>query len=93
MKDTTDLIYKKKMKVENEGTSDVVIRKDRRIFASCSGNDNKIRIWDYKKSRLLCALKMHNDRINRLIFQNVVGSAHLASASADGTIGIWDIYN
>jgi len=81
-------ITKKHILTQN-GISQVKIRQDEKIYATC-GWDRRIRIFNFKKHTPLAILKYHTESIYTLDFSS---NNILASGSKDMKIALWSIYN
>ncbi|CDJ57716.1 WD-40 repeat protein, putative [Eimeria maxima] len=53
------------------------------------GIDGSVYIWDMKAQQQRAALQGHQDRITELTFSE--NGYYLATASADGTVRLWDL--
>ena len=61
----------------------------RGTLLASAGEDQGIRIWDWKNGTTLAVLRGHTRQVNSIVFSP--DGSSLASASDDGTIKIWDI--
>lgn len=74
---------------ESPGFIDAIaISGDNQVLIS-AGNDKTTRFWDAKTGAQLDVAVGHTQTINDLVFS--ANSLTFASASADGTVGIWDM--
>ncbi|KAL3137617.1 hypothetical protein ABBQ38_004894 [Trebouxia sp. C0009 RCD-2024] len=77
------------LEVKQHGIADICIRPDQRLFAT-AGWDGKLRLFHHKKMRPLAILQYHRKGVTALAFQP--HNQRLISASRDGTIAIWSVF-
>ncbi|KAL3150822.1 hypothetical protein ABBQ32_000580 [Trebouxia sp. C0010 RCD-2024] len=77
------------LEVKQHGIADICIRPDQRLFAT-AGWDGKVRLFHHKKMRPLAILQYHRKGVTALAFQP--HNQCLISASRDGTIAIWSVF-
>ena len=71
------------------GLQTVCMRPDGRVFAA-GGWDHRVRVWQWRKLKPLAVLKQHTGTVNAVTYSPC--SRWLASASADGTIALWNLF-
>lgn len=77
------------LEVKQQGIADICIRPDQRLFAT-AGWDGKVRLFHHKKMRPLAILQYHRKGVTALVFQP--HNQCLVSASRDGTIAVWSVF-
>ena len=70
------------------GFACAAIRHDGRIVV-CGGWDGKIRVFGWKRLKVLAILKYHTEIVNKLCFNQ---DNLLAAGSKDGRISVLDVY-
>ncbi|XP_047141845.1 guanine nucleotide-binding protein subunit beta-like protein 1 isoform X3 [Hydra vulgaris] len=72
----------------SSGYSVLSIRSDKKIVA-CGSWNGVVRLYSWKKMKLLAILKYHNKGISSIVYSsgNIIGIA-----ARDGKISIWDVY-
>lgn len=82
--------------IKNPGINCVRIRKDQKIF-STGGNDGRVRVFSWKSLRPLAVLTEHRATLNDIVYSpgklDLWKSQVMASASSDGQISLWNLYN
>lgn len=82
--------------IKNPSTNCVRIRKDQKIF-STGGNDGRVRVFSWKSLRPLAVLTEHRATVNDIAYSpgkvDLWKSQIMASASNDGQISLWNLYN
>ncbi|KAL0053659.1 hypothetical protein WJX82_009020 [Trebouxia sp. C0006] len=77
------------LEVKQQGIADICIRQDQRLFAT-AGWDGKIRVFHYKKQKALAFLQYHKKGLTALAFDS--RGQRLVSASRDGNIALWSVF-
>lgn len=90
------LINRGDISIKNAGINCIKIRKDRKIF--CAGGwDGRVRIYSWKSLRPLAVLTDHKASITDIAYSNekvdLWKAPIMATASSDGQIALWNIYN
>ncbi|XP_065663581.1 guanine nucleotide-binding protein subunit beta-like protein 1 [Hydra vulgaris] len=82
------LIQIKEYETMSSGYSVLSIRSDKKIVA-CGSWNGVVRLYSWKKMKLLAILKYHNKGISSIVYSsgNLIGIA-----ARDGKISIWDVY-
>lgn len=75
--------------LQTGGVNRLALRDDGRIIAS-AGWDRRVRIWQCHNWKPLAVLRHHTDTVNDVSFSP--HTQHLASASKDKTIALWDVF-
>lgn len=71
------------------GLSALSCRPDGKIFAA-GGWDRRVRLWQWRKYKPIAVLKHHTATVHAVDFSPC--SRLLATASADKTIGVWQLF-
>ncbi len=85
----------KKRTLPTKGISDVIIRKGDGKILACSSWDGTVRLFSWLKPanlKPLGALKFHEESVDALAV-NAISPYMLASASKEGLIALWSVYN
>lgn len=91
-----NLIGRGEIAMKNAGVNCIRIRRDQKIFCA-GGNDGRIRIYSWKSLRPLTVLTNHRASVNDIAYSNgqvdLWKSQIMATASSDGQISLWNLYN
>lgn len=90
------LVSRGEIAMKNGGVNCLRIRRDQKIFCA-GGNDGRIRIFSWKSLRPLTVLTNHRSGVNDIAYSNgqvdLWKSQIMATASSDGQISLWNLYN